>query len=90
MAGRIKEFAGDWDAVWNNILLRADIKQAIISAAEEKNNPDLLEAEFVIKANDKFHLIADKIKDKTGKLDNIQILFEFKSWLKKEVKKKEM
>jgi len=90
MAGRIKEFAGDWDAVWNNILLRADIKQAIISAAEEKNNPDLLEAEFVIRANDKFHLISDKIKDKTGKLDNTQILFGFKSWLKKEVKKKEI
>ena len=90
MAGRIKEFAGDWDAVWNNILLRADIKQAIISAAEEKNNPELLEAEFVIKANDRFHLIADKVKDKTGKLDNTQILFEFKSWMKKEVKKKEM
>ncbi|MFH1682673.1 MAG: ATPase, T2SS/T4P/T4SS family, partial [Candidatus Woesearchaeota archaeon] len=32
MAGNIQEFAGDWDAVWNNIQLRADYKQAIVEA----------------------------------------------------------
>lgn len=90
MAGRVKEFAGDWDAIWNNIQLRADCKQAIVDLAVEKNDPSLLEAEFVIKANDLFHLISEKVKDKTGKLDNEKILFQYKEWLVKEVKKMKM
>ncbi len=90
MAGRIKEFAGDWDAVWNNIQLRADCKQAIVDIFNEVDDPSVLEAEFVIKCNDRFHLICDKVKEKTGKLDNEQILFEYKEWLRKEAKKKVM
>jgi hypothetical protein len=87
MAGRIKEFAGDWDAIWNNIQLRADCKQAIVDISIELKNPDLLEAKFVIKANDAFHIISDRIKDKYGKLDSERILFEYKEWLKKEARK---
>ena len=90
MAGRIKEFAGDWDAVWNNIQLRADAKQAIVELFTEMNDPALLEAEFVVKANDMFHLIAEKVKDKHGKLDSARILFEYKEWLRKEGKKRKM
>ncbi len=87
MAGRVKEFAGDWDAVWNNILLRANCKQAMVDVFNEVGNASLLEAEFVIKANDVFHLISDRIKDKYGRLDSERILFEFKDWLRKEGKK---
>jgi type IV secretory pathway ATPase VirB11/archaellum biosynthesis ATPase len=87
MAGRVKEFAGDWDAVWNNIELRAQCKQLIVDLSLEKNRPELLEAAFVVKANDSFHLISEKVKDKLGKLDSKRILFEFKEWLKKEGKK---
>jgi len=88
MAGRIKEFAGDWDAIWNNIQLRADAKQAIVKMFLETNEPSLLEAEFVIKANDQFHLIADRVKEKEGKLDNARILFQYTEWLRREAKKK--
>ncbi len=88
MAGRVKEFAGDWDAVWNNIQLRADAKQAIVDLFVENNDASILEADFVVKANDIFHLIADKIKDKKGHLDSSRILFEYKEWLRKEGKRK--
>ncbi len=87
IAGRIKEFVGDWDAVWNNIQLRADYKQAIVDAALEHKNEQMLEAEFVVKANDQFHIIGDKVKEKTGKFDSARILFEFKEWLKREGRK---
>ncbi len=90
MAGRIKEFSGDWDAVWNNIQLRADIKQAIVDLSVQTKNTSLLEADFIIKANDIFHLISDRVKERTGKLDSQQILFEYKEWLKKEVKRRKM
>ena len=89
MAGRVKEFAGDWDAVWNNILLRANCKQAIVDAFSEIGDGNILEAEFVVKANDIFRLISDKVKTKGGKIDHDKIFFEFKEWLRKESKKKE-
>ena len=89
MAGRVKEFAGDWDAVWNNILLRANCKQAIVDAFSETGDANILEAEFVVKANDMFRLISDKVKTKTGKIDTDKIFFEFKEWLRKEAKKTE-
>ncbi len=88
MAGRIKEFAGDWDAVWQNIELRADCKQAIVDMFEEKKDNSLLEAEFMIKANDMFHIISDKVKDKKGSMDPSEIFFQYKNWLEKETKKK--
>lgn len=89
MAGRVKEFAGDWDAVWRNIELRASCKQALVDLFKESGDESILEAEFVVKANDIFNLISDKIKDKYGKLDNEKILFEYKDWLRKEAKKRQ-
>lgn len=90
MAGSIKEFAGDWDAVWNNIQLRADCKQAIVDVYNKLQDPSFLEAPFVIKCNDIFHLLSDKVKEEVGSLDSKRILFEFKEWLKKEAKKRKM
>ncbi len=88
MAGKIKEFAGDWEAVWENIQLRADCKQAIVDLFIEKKDSTILEADFVIRANDAFRLISDKVKDKYGKLDSKKILFEYKEWMKREGKKR--
>ncbi|MBN2142408.1 type II/IV secretion system ATPase subunit [Candidatus Woesearchaeota archaeon] len=89
IAGNVREWAGSWDAVWENITLRADMKTAIVKAAEEENNPDLLEAPFVIKCNDYFHKISEKVRARYGKLDSERILFEWKEWLKKELKAKQ-
>jgi hypothetical protein len=68
-------------------MLRAKMKEELAKITEAENNLDLLEAGFVIKCNDQFHIICDKVKDKTGKLDSERIFFEWNEWLKKEVKK---
>jgi type IV secretory pathway ATPase VirB11/archaellum biosynthesis ATPase len=86
IAGNVKEWAGNWDAVWENIMLRADMKEALMKMAEKEKNDELLEAPFVIKCNDEFHRISDRVKEKIGKLDSKRILFEWKEWLKKEVR----
>lgn len=88
IAGNVKEWAGNWDAVWENIMLRAKIKEKIVKTVELEKNFDLLEAKFVIRCNDHFHKICDKVKDKTGKLDSDRIFFDWNDWFKKEVKKK--
>jgi type IV secretory pathway ATPase VirB11/archaellum biosynthesis ATPase len=87
IAGNVKEWAGNWELVWENITLRADIKKKIVDAALEANNPDILEAPFVIKANDEFHKISERIKIKTGNLDSKKIFFDWNEWLKSEIRK---
>ncbi|MFH1505679.1 MAG: type II/IV secretion system ATPase subunit [archaeon] len=88
IAGNVKEWAGDWDSVWDNILLRANVKETLVQTAEKNKLLELLEAPFVILSNDIFHKISDKVKDATGKLDSKRIFFEWNEWLKKQVKKK--
>jgi len=87
VAGNIKELAGSWDAVWENINLRADIKKTIVDLANKTKNWELLEAPFTIKCNDSFHNVTEKIREESG-LDSKRILFEWNDWLKKELKKK--
>jgi archaeal flagellar protein FlaI len=90
IASNIKDFAGDWDAVWNNVLLRAKIKESLVQMSNQTNNPDLLEAPFVVKSNDLFHLISDRVKAESGALDTNRIYFEWTEWLKKELRKRSM
>jgi len=86
IAANVKDWAGNWDSVWDNITLRADIKQEIVDVAEKEQDDDILEAPFVISANDQFHKISDKVKSDVGNLDSKRILFEWKEWLKTELK----
>jgi archaeal flagellar protein FlaI len=87
IAANIKEFAGDWDSVWNNVLLRGSLKQKLVDASIKLNNDDLLEAPFVIKSNDMFHLISEKVKNEVGVMDPKQIAHEWELWLNKTIKK---
>ncbi|MBR9676877.1 type II/IV secretion system ATPase subunit [Candidatus Woesearchaeota archaeon] len=87
VAGNIKEFAGDWDAVWKNIELRAKIKEAIVEASKKEKDPEILEAQFVIKCNDMFHLFSDQVKKTHKKLDSQKIFEVWDEWLEHELKK---
>jgi len=87
IAGSVKEWAGNWDAVWDNILLRAKIKKTIADLAAKTNNPQLLEAEFVIQCNDYFHKISDKVKNEVGSLDSKRIFFDWNEWVNRTLKK---
>ncbi len=90
IAGSVREWAGNWDAVWDNILLRAKIKETIVAFAEKQNNLDLLEAPFSIAANDQFHRVSEKIRDEVGSLDSKRIFFDWHEWLKRAVKAKKV
>lgn len=90
IAANVKEWAGSWDAVWDNILLRAQIKEAIVSAAEKTGQDELLEAPFVVQSNDEFHRLAEETKEETGAYDSKKIFFSWSEWLKKSIKRKEI
>ena len=85
IAANIKDFAGDWDAVWENIMLRANIKEKLVEYAEKEKNDELLEAPFVIKCNDMFHLLSEKVRSEVGHLDSKLIFKEWEAWLKREL-----
>jgi archaeal flagellar protein FlaI len=87
IAGKVKDWAGDWDAVWDNIQLRAKMKQTLVDFAVKAKNMDLLEAEFTIQANDEFHRISDIVKTEVGSLDSKRIFFDWNEWLKRTYKK---
>ncbi len=87
IAGNVKEWAGNWDAVWENIMVRKEIKEELVKNANELKRKDLLEASFVLASNNAFHKISDEVLSKTGELDNKKILFRWKDWLKKEIKR---
>lgn len=85
IAGNVKEWAGNWDAVWENIMLRKTIKEELLNVYNKTKRSSILEAPFVIAANDNFHKISDDILTRYGGLDNKRILFRWKEWLEKEV-----
>jgi len=85
IGGKVKQWAGSWKAIWENILLRKQIYQTINEQAETNKTPQILEADFIIKSNEKFHNISDQVNKTTKKYDNQRILFEWKEWLKKEI-----
>ena len=88
IAGNVKEWAGKWDAVWDNVLLRAKTKETLVNYSDKAGMPDLLEADFYISSNDKFHKISEQIREEVGSLDSKRIFFGWEDWLKKEIKKK--
>jgi type IV secretory pathway ATPase VirB11/archaellum biosynthesis ATPase len=88
IAGNVKEWAGSWDAIWDNIQLRTKIKETHVKLVDKAKMPDLLEAPFTVLANDQFHLISDKILEEAGFLDSKKIFFEWNEWIKREIKKR--
>jgi len=90
IAGNVKEWAGSWDAIWDNIMLRTKIKETLVQVAKKTKMLNLLEADFVVQANDVFHKISDKIKVETGSLDSKKIFFDWNEWLKTAIKKMNM
>ncbi|MBR9692140.1 type II/IV secretion system ATPase subunit [Candidatus Woesearchaeota archaeon] len=87
IAGNVKEWAGNWDAVWDNVTLRAKTKETLVKYSEKAKMPDLLEAHFVVLSNDMFHKFSESVRKEVGSLDSKRIFFNWDNWLKKEIKK---
>jgi archaeal flagellar protein FlaI len=86
IAAGVKGWAGDWDAVYDNILLRAKIKQEIVEVADKMNRPDVLESGFNVLSNNMFHKISDEINAEVGLPVGERVFSEWQKWLMNEVK----
>ena len=88
VAANVKGWAGNWDAVWDNILLRAKIKEEIVNQSIRLKMPELLEASFLVNSNNVFHEVADKVSKEVGVPDSKLVFREWQAWFKEELRKK--
>ncbi|MEK6840878.1 MAG: type II/IV secretion system ATPase subunit [Nanoarchaeota archaeon] len=90
IASTVKGWAGNWDAVYDNILLRQRIKQEVVNAAEKTKNFKLLEAKFNMKANHAFHRISDEVREEIGLPLGEKVFPAWQKWLQQEIKKRKI
>jgi len=87
IASNVKGWAGDWDAVWDNVMLRAKIKQETVDFAERENLPEILEGEFTVMSNNAFHQISNEVVEDVGLPKGDVVFGKWKRWLELESKK---
>lgn len=86
IASGVKGWAGNWDAVYDNILLRGKIKQELVNVAEELKTPRLLEAGFNSLTNAAFFEISEKVRKEIGLPVSERVFPLWQKWLRKEIK----
>jgi hypothetical protein len=87
IAANVKGWAGDWDAVWDNVMLRAKIKQETVDCAERVELPEILEGEFTVNSNNAFHRISAEVVRDVGVPKSDLVFPKWKRWLEREVEK---
>jgi type IV secretory pathway ATPase VirB11/archaellum biosynthesis ATPase len=80
IAGGVKGWAGNWDAVYDNILLRGKIKQELVNISDKLKKPELLEAPFVVLANSAFHQVSDNVRAEIGLPSSERVFPEWQKW----------
>jgi len=88
IAANVSGWAGNWDAIYDNILLRAKIKKEIVDVAGITGDEDILEAKFNTRFNHEFHKISDEISQEIGLPMSDRVFPAWQRWLNEEIKKR--
>ena len=86
IASGVKGWAGDWDAVYDNILLRAKIKQEVVDVSIRTNLPQLLEAKFNSLSSNMFHQFSKEVQEDIGLPVGEKVFTLWQDWLKEQVR----
>jgi type IV secretory pathway ATPase VirB11/archaellum biosynthesis ATPase len=87
VASGVRGWVGNWDAVWDNIILRGKIKQELVNMSEKMKMPDLLESRFNALSNAFFYEISEKIRQEVGLPVSERVFPAWQDWIKKEIKR---
>ena len=90
IASNVKGWAGNWDAVYDNILLSAKIKKELVDVANKIGNLGFLESDFNTLTNHAFHEISDNVTKEIGLPTSERVFPEWQKWLNQEVKKRKI
>jgi type IV secretory pathway ATPase VirB11/archaellum biosynthesis ATPase len=88
VATNVRGWAGNWDAVYDNILLRAKIKKELVDVAEKTRDYNILEAKFNTLSNHAFHEISKEVIEEIGLPLSENVFPKWQKWLNEEIKKK--
>ncbi len=88
IAAGVKGWAGNWDAVYDNILLRGKIKQEIVDVSAKLEIPDILESKFNSLSNNMFHQFSKEIQEEVGLPESDRVFPLWQEWLKERIKTK--
>ncbi len=72
----------DIDTIWEDIQHRAYSKQFLVDMKRQYNIPDLLEAKYTVRANDKYLLMQEESRQEIGAVDYPKVLEEWKQWVR--------
>ncbi len=86
IASNTREWKNDWEAVWNNIQLRAKYKKQLADYANDTGKKGLMEANFVIRANEKFHMVSQDVMEELGTIDPDTVFQRWDEWVKGKIK----
>ena len=86
IASNVKGWAGNWDAVWDNVLLRAKIKEELVNVSMKTNELGLLEAKFSNASNHAFHRISDEVREEVGLPMSERVFPAWQKWLNEKMK----
>ncbi len=86
IAAGVKGWAGNWDAVYDNILLRGKIKQEIVDMSIKSNTPEILESRFNSLSNNLFHQFSKDVQDEVGLPVSEKVFPLWQDWLKEKIR----
>jgi type IV secretory pathway ATPase VirB11/archaellum biosynthesis ATPase/intein/homing endonuclease len=72
----------DMETIWQDIQHRAAQKQFMVEMKREHGIPELLEAEWYVRANDKYLLMQEESRTAIGYVDYPGVLEKWKEWLR--------
>jgi archaeal flagellar protein FlaI len=88
IASGVKGWVGNWDAVYDNILLRGKIKQEIVDISKKFNIPEILESKFNSLSNNMFHEFSREVQEEIGLPLSERVFPKWQDWLKERIKSK--
>jgi archaeal flagellar protein FlaI len=88
VASSVKGWAGNWDAIYDNILLRGQVKQEVVNVAKKTGYSQMLEAQFNTLSNHMFHEISDEVRQEIGLPMGDRVFPAWQKWLNQKVKEK--
>lgn len=86
IAYKVRDWRNNWEAVWENIKLRERVKQALVDYARKTKDFGIIEADFTVKANGKFHLFSEQVKERYGDLDPERIFALWDAWVRDQIR----
>lgn len=70
-----------FDDIINEVDARGETKQHLVDVSQANSVPRLLEAEYTIRAHNKYLLLAEKQRDEFGSVEHGEILNEWRQWV---------